>query len=153
MFVAIEKYFKITDSLSIVTNEYDDFSNNLENFVSNKNFIFSENQNITLYFQFKTIKPYMENSYFQYIELLLDGTVEILIPQAEDMIIASVTLYNDVLSDIPVVMDYKITVNTVIDHLAIVETYIDLVNNEIKVNILFWIREVELFLESRDIWW
>ena len=71
----------------------------------------------------------------QYAELLLDGTVQLLIPQAEDMILASVTLYNDALSDIPVVMDYRITVNTVIDHLAIAETYIDLVNNEIKVRI------------------
>ena len=86
-----------------------------------------------MHFQFKTIEPYMENSYLQYTELLLDGTVQLLIPQAEDMILASVTLYNDALSDIPVAMDYRITVNTVIDHLAIAETYIDLVNNEIKV--------------------
>ena len=75
----------------------------------------------------------MEDSYLQYAELLLDGTVQLLIPQAEDMILASVTLYNDALSDLPVAMDYRITVNTVIDHLAIAETYIDLVNNEIKV--------------------
>ena len=79
----------------------------------------------------------MEESYLQYAELLLDGTVQLLIPQAEDMILASVTLYNDALSDIPVVMDYRITVNTVVDHLAIAETYIDLVNNEIKVGIFY----------------
>ena len=79
----------------------------------------------------------MEESYLQYAELLLDGTVQLLIPQAEDMILASVTLYNDALSDIPVVMDYRITVNTVVDHLAIAETYIDLVNNEIKVWIFY----------------
>jgi len=114
LFVAIEKYFKITDGLSDVKDEYKDFRNNVENF-------------------FKTIDPYMEESYLQYAELLLDGTVQLLIPQAEDMILASVTLYNDALSDIPVVMDYRITVNTVVDHLAIAETYIDLVNNEIKV--------------------
>ena len=79
----------------------------------------------------------MEESYLQYAELLLDGTVQLLIPQAEDMILASVTLYNDALSDIPVVMDYRITVNTVVDHLAIAETYIDLINNEIKVGIFY----------------
>ena len=75
----------------------------------------------------------MKDSYLQYAELLLDGTVQILIPQAEDMIVASVTLYNDALSDIPVAMDYRITANTVIDHLAVAETYIDFANNEIKV--------------------
>ena len=47
----------------------------------------------------------MENSYLQYAELLLDGTVQLLIPQAEDLVLAAVTLYNDALSDIPVVMD------------------------------------------------
>ena len=34
IFVAIEKYFKITDGLSDVKDEYKDFRNNVENFVS-----------------------------------------------------------------------------------------------------------------------
>ena len=34
LFVAIEKYFKITDGLSDVKDEYNDFRNNVENFVS-----------------------------------------------------------------------------------------------------------------------
>merc|ERR1712235_107842 len=97
----------------------------------------------------KTIKPYMENSYLQYSELLLDGTVQLLIPQAEDMILASVTLYNDALSDIPVAMDYRITVNTVIDHLAIAETYIDLVNNEIKNLGTFGGKMIENLIKQR----
>jgi len=130
IFVAIEKYFKITDGLSDVKDEYKDFRNNVENF-------------------FKTIEPYMENSYLQYTELLLDGTVQLLIPQAEDMILASVTLYNDALSDIPVAMDYRITVNTVIDHLAIAETYIDLVNNEIKNLGTFGGKMIENLIKQR----
>jgi len=130
LFVAIEKYFKITDGLSDVKDEYKDFRNNVENF-------------------FKTIDPYMEESYLQYAELLLDGTVQLLIPQAEDMILASVTLYNDALSDIPVVMDYRITVNTVVDHLAIAETYIDLVNNEIKTLGTFGGKMIENLIKQR----
>ena len=69
--------------------------------------------------------------------MLLEGTVQLLIPQAEDLILASVTLYNDAISDIPVVMDYKITIDTVYANLAIAETYIDLVNNQIKVSFSF----------------
>ena len=69
----------------------------------------------------------------QYAELLLDGTIQLLIPQAEDLILASIAIYNDALSDIPVVMDYRITINTVVDYLAITKAYIDLVNNEVKV--------------------
>ena len=34
LFVVIEKYFKITDGLSDVKDEYNDFRNNVENFVS-----------------------------------------------------------------------------------------------------------------------
>jgi len=113
LFVGIEKYFKVTDGVSDVKDELKDFRNNVENFM-------------------KTIEPYMENSYLQYAELLLDGTVQLLIPQAEDLVLAAVTLYNDALSDIPVAMDYRITANTVIDHIAVAEVYINLVNNELK---------------------
>ena len=95
--------------------------------------------------KFKTIDPYIEDSYLQYVELLLEGTVQLLIPQADDLILASVILYNDAISDIPVVMDYKITVDTVFDNLAIAETYIDLINNQIKVRFLFQDTKLKLF--------
>merc|ERR1711962_846951 len=123
VFVAIEKYFKVTDGIV-------DVKDNVENF-------------------FKTIEPYMENSYLQYTELLLDGTVQLLIPQAEDLILAGVTLYNDALSDIPVAMDYRITMNTVIDHLAVAEVYITLANNEIKSLGSFGGKMIENLIQQR----
>merc|ERR1711990_764847 len=130
LFVGIEKYFKITDGLSDVRDEYNDFKNNVQNFM-------------------KTIAPYMENSYIQYAELFLDGTVQLLIPQAEDLVLAAVTLYNDALSDVPVAMDYRITVNTVIDHIAVAEVYINLVNNELKSLGSFGGKMIENLIKQR----
>jgi len=81
--------------------------------------------------------------------LLLDGTVQLLIPQAEDLILAGVTLYNDAFSDIPVAMDYRITMNTVIDHLAVAEVYINLANNEIKSLGSFGGKIIENLIQQR----
>lgn len=113
VFVGIEKYFKITDGLEEVKDEYSSFKNNFENYM-------------------EVLYPVLEDSYIKYAERLLDAINDVLIIQAEDFILASVNLYNSALSDIPVVMNYRIPINTVIDHLAAVEVFVDVVNNELK---------------------
>merc|ERR1712212_438412 len=86
----MEKYFKINENIDNIHEELADFKQDVNNF-------------------FTVMNSLKDESYVRYAQFMTKGVSEILLVQADDLLLEFRDLYNNVVRDLPVVDEYVLS--------------------------------------------